>query len=252
MSLLGDIEKAFAKLRRKRISKELFKKHEGIIQLGPFEGLRLIDDTNISKGVLGMKIYGLYEQVVIEELLGMGAFNDVVDIGAADGYFPLGMLRAGLAKRTICFEETEKGQESIEKNAKYNNSSDQTVIFGSASGDSLLSKLEEVNFNKKNSLIICDIEGGEFEIFSKDFFEKVHGASIIIELHDRVQNLPISLREDLIAKLPSDYTSKIIKAKPVSWDGIKDLEELHDIDRVLVTCEGRRILGEWLVAMPPA
>lgn len=249
MSLLADIEKAFAKLRRKRISEQLYLKHNGIIQLGPFKGLNLTKETNISKGVLAMKIFGLYEEAVVEEIIKMGAFNDVVDIGAADGYFPLGLLKAKLATRTICFEATEKGQASILANAKINNCEGDVKIFGSAD-DTILDKLKAAEFTAKNSLLICDIEGGEFEIFSKEFFKSIHGVSLIIELHDRVQGRSLDLRRDLISLLPSDYEHKIIKSKPVSWGGIESLESLHDIDRSLVTCEGRKALGEWLIATP--
>jgi hypothetical protein len=249
MGLLANLEKAFSKLRRKRVSEQLFSKHNGIIQNGPFTGLKLTKQTNISRGVLAMKIFGLYEEAVIEELLKWGPFNDVIDIGAADGYFPLGMLKAGLAKRTICFAATKKGQASILANSNLNGCNDKVVVFGAAD-DELLEKIHTASFNPKKSLIICDIEGGEFEIFSKEFFQSVHGAIIIIELHDRIQGKSLVLRDELISLLPSDYSHNIIKSKPVSWGGISDLEALHDIDRSLVTSEGRKTLGEWLVARP--
>ena len=248
--MLAAIEKAFAKMRRKRASKQLFDKHHGVIQEGVFKGLKLSKDTNISTGVLAMKIFGLYEQVVVNEILNMDAFDDCIDIGAADGYFPLGMLKAGLAKRTICFEATKKGQESIVYNAKENGLSDKIMVFSRAD-ETLEAKLKQAQYNPQNSLIICDIEGAEFEIFSKAFFKQVHGATIIIELHDRIHGKPLSLREDLMALLPDDYTSKVIKSKPVTWGGIQDLEDLNDLDRALVTCEGRKKLGEWLIASPP-
>lgn len=248
--MLADIEKAFAKMRRKRSSRKLFDMHNGVIQEGVFKGLQLSSDTNISNGALAMKIFGLYEQIVIEEIVSAGPFNDCIDIGAADGYFPLGMLKAGLAKRTICFEATTKGQTSIKLNAKANNLSDKIVVYSKAD-ETFETKLHEANYQPQKSLIICDIEGAEFEIFSKEFFNYVHGATIIIELHDRVLGKSLSLREDLAALFPDDYSTKIIKSQPVTWGGIQDLEELHDIDRALVTCEGRKKIGEWLIASPP-
>lgn len=249
--MLADIEKALAKMYRKRCSRKLFDKHNGVIQEGVFKGLQLSGNTNISNGVLALKIFGLYEQVVVEEITNAGPFNDCVDIGAADGYFPLGLLKAGLAKRTICFEATAQGQASIELNAKANELSDKIVVYSKAD-ETFDTKLNEANFQPQNSLIICDIEGAEFEIFSKQFFNYVHGATIIIELHDRVLGKSLSLRDDLAALLPDDYSAKIIKSQPVTWGGIQDLEELHDIDRALVTCEGRKKLGEWLIVSPPS
>ena len=34
------------------------------------------------------------------------------------------------------------------------------------------------------------------------------------------------------------------------FEGIEDLERMHDIDRALVMSEGRKVIGEWLVIEP--
>lgn len=96
--LLEAAEKAIVKLRRKRISLQLFRKYQGVIQRGPFKGLSLDGEANISQGPLALKIFGLYEHAVMEKITQLGPFRDVVNIGAADGYFSLG----GDIRRPTC------------------------------------------------------------------------------------------------------------------------------------------------------
>ncbi len=68
-NIFSSIEKAFLKLRRKRVSQYIFNLNDGIVQKGLFEGLKLTDNSNISKGPLALKIYGFYEEVLINEIM---------------------------------------------------------------------------------------------------------------------------------------------------------------------------------------
>lgn len=61
MKIISDIESAFVKIRRKRVSKKIFDLFDGVVQYGIFKGLKLSSDTNTSAGVLGSKILGFYK-----------------------------------------------------------------------------------------------------------------------------------------------------------------------------------------------
>ena len=50
-----------------------------------------------------------------------------------------------------------------------------------------------------------------------------------------------------IARLPQGADWQIVAARALEFDGIEDLEEMHDIDRALVLSEGRKKRGEWLI-----
>ena len=104
MKLISDIERAFVKLRRKRVSKEIFHQFDGIVQDGIFKDLKLSSDTNTSAGVLGSKILGFYENVVSDFVINKGPYTNVINLGSADGYFAIGMLIKKLATKAICFE----------------------------------------------------------------------------------------------------------------------------------------------------
>ena len=245
-SLLASIEKAATKLRRKRISKALFLSHNGVVQTGPFEGLVLTGNANTSSGNLGAKIFGLYEQEVLRELVEMGPYSDVVNIGAADGYFALGVLRGKLAERSICFEITEKGRKELVKNATANGLADKIVVLGEAN-DKAFDQIVELGFNPKQGLVFCDIEGAEFTVLSENFLHDFEGATFIVELHDRLMPEGTALRDALIDRLPKSAKHRIIKGQPPDWQGIPEIEALSDNDRALACSDGRKIIGEWLI-----
>ena len=190
---------------------------------------------------------GLYEKPVVDKINSIKKINDFVNFGAADGYMALGPLFNKSCKRAICFELTEKGRMSVKKNAVMNNINDDLIVKGEVN-QNIISSLQELNFDPSNSVILSDIEGAEFNVFTEEVFSFFRGATIIIELHDKLIKDGYDLREKLIKKIPNGANLEIISLKQsLSFENIKDLEDLHDIDRALVMTEGRKIYGEWLV-----
>ena len=239
--------KAIAKQRRKMLARSIFDRYEGVVQRGPYVGMKLGDSSNVSQGSLGLKIMGLYEKPVVDKINSIKKINDFVNFGAADGYMALGPLFNKSCKRAICFELTEKGRMSVKKNAVMNNINDDLIVKGEVN-QNIISSLQELNVDPANSVILSDIEGAEFNVFTEEVFSFFRGATIIIELHDKLIKDGHDLREKLIKKIPNGANLEIISLKQsLSFENIKDLEDLHDIDRALVMTEGRKIYGEWLV-----
>ena len=243
---MAALEKAFTKLRRKSVSIAIFNKYDGVVQRGPFKGLKLNGNANTSRGTLGGKVLGVYEPEVMQEIADLGPFEDVVNFGAADGYFSLGVLIGGLAKRSIAFEMTQKGREAVKDNAIQNGILEKVVIRGIAD-DSVGPQLEELQYKPETGLLLCDIEGAEFSVLSEKMLNDLKGTTIIIELHDRMMKEGLSLRKALIARLPKDAKHRILTSKPTQWVGIPDIEVMSDNDRALICSEGRKVLGEWLI-----
>ena len=245
-SLLASIEKAATKLRRKRVSRGLFEAFGGAVRYGPFNGLKLGGDANTSAGNLGAKVCGIYEQALLRRLQELGPFGDVVNFGAADGYYSIGLLVAGLAKRSICFEMTAKGRASIAANARANGQTDAVEIRGIAD-DTAGPQLRELGFDAAGRLVLCDIEGAEFSVLSQTVLTDLRGAVLVVELHDRLMAQGLALRAALIARLPKDAAHEILTSAPPDWRGIVEIEAMSDNDRALVCSDGRKVLGEWLI-----
>ena len=241
------ISKALMKQRRKMLAKAIFDRYGGIVQRGPYANMKLGDRSNISQGPLGLKILGLYENIVVEKISSLKKFDDFINFGAADGYMALGPLFNKSCKRAICFEMTEEGRAAVKRNADINNLGENIVLKGEDNSDAV-KLLEELRVNPGKSVVLCDIEGAEFSVLTKEIFSFLRGATIIIELHDKLVNDGTGLREKLIENIPKDAKLEILSYKQAAtFEGISDLEELSDNDRALVMSEGRKYFGEWLV-----
>ena len=248
MSKIFDaISKAIMKQRRKMLARSIFDRYDGVVQRGPYAGMKLGDRSNISQGPLGLKILGLYESLVVEKIHSVKNFDDFINFGAADGYMALGPLFNASCKRAICFEMTEEGRNAVKRNAKINNILDGLIIKGKVD-QNVIASLSELEINPSRSVVLCDIEGAEFEVLTKEVFTFLRGATLIVELHDKLIGNGYGLREKLLKNIPSDAYAHIISQKQASsFEGISDLEELNDSDRALVMSEGRKFFGEWLI-----
>ena len=97
-------EKLFYKFTKKYW--KLINQKHGIInkftvQHGLFKGLKLNKEQYWNSGDLGAKIYGFYEkdvQEIIYKIVKKYKIKQFINIGSADGFFPIGFLRLKLFK----------------------------------------------------------------------------------------------------------------------------------------------------------
>lgn len=217
------------------------------MQHGEYKGLLLDGSSNVSRGPLGLKILGFYEKPVVEEIIVSAPFKDLINFGAADGYMSLGPLFSGLCQRSICFEMTQKGRDAVARNAELNKLIDKVEIHGIVD-DSILTHLDELGVSPNQTVILCDIEGAEFDVLNAKVLHDLRGAKIIVELHDRLMEGGVALRNALIKRLPDGARYRILRSgEALSYNGIADLECLSDNDRALVLSDGRKVFGEWMV-----
>lgn len=87
--------------RRRRVSSEIYDLLGGVVKYGPFKGLSLAKNNWWGGGDFGSMLLGLYEKEVLDFLFSerLDAVESFVDVGAADGYYAIGMVRSGRAKK---------------------------------------------------------------------------------------------------------------------------------------------------------
>ena len=242
----NSILKFFVKEYRKKISKKLFIEANGIVDRGPFKGMHLGTKIHWGKADVAAKIFGLYESEVLDVIKDK-TFDSLINLGAADGYYPIGMLMHNMVQHAYCFEENPLGKEYINKNAQLNNVNSGISLYGIA--DSQFYNQLPKGASNGNNLILCDIEGGEFDLFTDDVVAEFNKSTFIIELHDFKFDKAQKKRNTLIDRF-KDFNVKIIQSKPKQWTNIEQITKLGDNDRALICSEGRRVLGEWLIATP--
>lgn len=249
--LLESIEKAITKLYRKRIAARVFAQLGHTVKYGPFKGLAFERTSHLSNSDLVLKALGLYETEITARMLDMPGITTLVNLGAGDGYFPIALLRSGKVLRAIGFEMIEEGRKAIAANASLNGVADSLVIHGAA-GAGLLDTLKADGCDPQKLIFLCDIEGAEFSVIDDALAQWLAPSHVIVELHPFAVANGAVKEAELVARLTRTHLVEIIKATPRDWVGIPEVEALHDLERALVTTEGRKLLARWLLATPKA
>ena len=168
--------------RRHQISQFWMNEFEGRVGYGPFKGLYLGQTQGWSSGDLAPKLFGLYEQELIKELVRVSNRRNVlIDVGAADGYYAIGALVGSLFDECIAFESSHLSRQVLQDLASLNSVDQKIRINGEANRDSL-NTIEESVLNR--SVMIVDIEGAEFDILDRESISKLSQTIILIEVHD--------------------------------------------------------------------
>ena len=226
-------------VRRYRLGQVLSDHFENTVAYGPFKGLVLSDTSWWGAADRGSMLLGFYEKEVLNSLEVFAKDRDTfIDIGAADGYYAIGVVASGLFSESFCFELSEEGQAAIEKNAKRNSVADRVHIFGEANEGFMSGITEKFAVNLGNTVFLLDIEGAEFHVVNEAFLQEVSRAALIIEIHD--WEAPSQSGVDELVNLAQKYFE-------VSWltmgardlSGFMELQDWPDDDRWILCSESR-------------
>ena len=170
---------------RAKISK-IAKKYNYTVQNGIFKGLKIQEKQWWGIGDVAIKCLGYYEievQDIIERVQRENNLNTFIDVGGADGYFALGLIKNKIFEQSIIFEISSLGRKSIKNGSRLNQVEDRILIYGEATQSNLSHILNENDIELKNTLLLCDIEGEEYNLINQDLLNFLRDSYIIIELH---------------------------------------------------------------------
>ncbi len=216
--------------------------HDSVIKYGPFQGFKLSNDAYWGAADHGTMILGIYEQEILNEITKENNKSVFVDLGAADGYYGIGVLINQHFKKSYCFEISEKGRATIRRNAELNGKLNEILILGTATSNFYDFIAPE---DRNDCLILIDIEGAEFEILSDETFKNLPKAIFIIEIHEWYEDIESKLKR-LIHN--SSKTHQVTEILMTSRDlsAFSELKDWHDNDRWLLCSERREHLMKWL------
>jgi hypothetical protein len=217
---------------------------ESTVKYGPFAGLKFSKNSSWGLVDRAAMLLGLYEKEVLEEInLSAGRYHTFIDLGAADGYYGVGVLASNMFVKSYCFEISAEGQNAIISNAELNNVSDRIVVNGIADNEFYRHFTPE---ELSSCLILVDIEGAEFEMFDDVTFRAFSRATIIIEVHDFL----LANGEEMLKRLKdagrSTHNIKEIVTGARDLSRLPELLKYSDYDRWLICSERRRQLPTWL------
>lgn len=218
------------------------------VMTGPFKGMKYVRDAHGS--CLPPKLLGCYERELHSVFKAYHAepLDLVIDIGAAEGYYAIGVLFAGIAKKSIAYEAMPEGARLLREVASSNGVLDRVTVKGCCRPEDLQTELAAEESSRK--LVIVDAEGAEDVLLDPVRVPAIKNASILVELHDflvlgvtericerfrsthnitRFDQQERTINENLcrtwlVRQLPARYVLEILsekRLKPMHWFWMK-------------------------------
>jgi hypothetical protein len=163
---------AAAKRVRKQLGCRVFQ--------GPFAGMDYVEHAIGS--CYTPKLIGTYEKElwpVIDEII-TKPYDTVIDIGAAEGYYAIGLARRLPSARVIAFEAQTQHHALLLNLARRNGVHDRVTLRGLCGPDDLAACLTP----RSRTLILSDCEGAERELLNPDQTTALANADLLVEEHD--------------------------------------------------------------------
>jgi hypothetical protein len=151
-----------------------------VVIRGPFAGLVFPQEAD--RDGLVPKLLGTYERelaAVVEEIVHLG-FERIINIGAAEGYYAVGLARRIPGAAGYAFEADEDVRSLLGRTAAANGVADRIAIQGRCDPDDLQSCLAPGARN----LVVCDVEGYESVLLDPALIPGLARAHILVELHE--------------------------------------------------------------------
>lgn len=218
-----------------------------IVKNGPFAGLTY--PSYISYGsALYPKILGSYEAELhaIFDIELSKHYDEIFDIGCAEGYYAVGLALKLPDTLIQAYDINEKAAGYCKEMSILNNVSDRIQIHSAFKAEMFQS------FNpEKNILFICDCEGYENDLFSKEIIPYLKNVTLLIETHDFI--IPgTSDRLELLFNDTHDIKmiqsiDDIIKTKTYRY---KEIDNVDQTIKRIILQESRPHIMEWLYATP--
>jgi hypothetical protein len=154
-----------------------------VVVAGPFGGMKFV--ATCVGSVYCPKLLGVYERElhpVIEVVVRIRP-DQVVNVGAAEGYYAVGFARILRATTVVAFEQTAEGQALIGEMAKLNSVADRVRVCGRCDLPDLTNALMPTS---GRTVIICDVEGYEATLLDPAAVPGLAEAWVLVELHEFV------------------------------------------------------------------
>ena len=240
----------FIDKKKNILGKEISKISNNKILYGPYSGTKILSTYGWSNIDFCPKYLGSYEYQVQKKIIDLNKkkkFDYFIDLGAAEGYHIISLLKKKFFKQGLAFEISKKSREILKKNAQINKLNNRIRIYKDANLSSLKNALR--NFNHRRLLFLVDIEGQEYDLFDKDFCKIFSKGTFIIEEHPfnisnkrKIKNFNQNIKKY--------YNVEILKDTPKNPFNFSILEKYSDDEKYLMMSEGRPESMKWLILHP--
>ncbi len=215
------------------------------VQLGPFSGM-ILPDRQTYVDSRFEKVFGAYEHDLFPllEVLSSdpGRFQEVVNVGAADGFYTVGLARMLPDAAVLAFEPNSDRAEVLKETARLNDVADRIRLRGCCTLEELRTHLP-----LGETLVVIDVDGQEESLLVPEEVPWFSRASFLVETHEFFVPGVIELLRRRFE--PTHEIFEIMMSAPV-YETIPLLRELamHEVDSMVGS--ERPNLQTWLWMEP--
>jgi hypothetical protein len=242
---------AYLTARRLMLGQRLRKTFGNVVSYGPLKGFRMAETQTWGHSAdVGVQLVGFYEKEVLDAVCGGGRrYRCLVNLGAGDGYYGVGLVKAGIAQRSICFESNPESRAAITACADLNGVADHVAVLETADHD-FLDRIGLQDEDLGECLFIIDIEGGEFGLLDGVNLQRLRRAEMIVELHGFVIADDPGIEQRFLARLGDVFDCSMLMTGARDPSRIAEMASWNDSDRWLSCSEGRPCLMRWVHCQP--
>ena len=237
---LNNALRLLSKWRSVLIQNTLLKQQGTVVMQGPLAGMDFLPQS--AEGCHIAKLLGCYEQPLqpfIEEAINL-AYPTILNIGCAEGYYAVGMVRRMPSTQVLAFDLNPKAQEVCSALAQKNGMSDRVKVGA-------LFKPEDFDaYRNQKVLVLCDVEGAEKELLNPEVAQALKGMDLIIESHECL--IP-GITQTLIDRFKDSHNITLVQdnGQRQLQDSPQWFKNLAHLDQLLATWEWRSGATPWLV-----
>lgn len=162
------------------LQKKMHSYAKNYIISGFFKGLKYETYNNLNFSIIA----GTYEKELFPVLEEIENYDNIIDIGAGDGYYAAGLLYKFNHIKLYAFEILADRKKSLLNNLSINNINlEKCEIFDGADSENLNIILKKIASNSK-TFIIVDVEGYEKTLLNLELSPLLKNCTILVEVHD--------------------------------------------------------------------
>lgn len=215
--------------------------HQKTVLYGPFKGMRYAQSKSFGSSLMP-KLLGSYEAILhptIYDFL-QTRYKRIINIGCGEGYYAVGLAIIFKDINVEAYDIHSQATELTNANAEINGVQNLVNIKNTSFDFNNQKKLFE-----ERLLIVCDIEGGELNLFDTENIKNLLKSDLIIELHDFVDN---KIKPHIVQIFSATHAIEIVRE-----NNFLDLNEYPFLKKsslekaIEITNEHRPCLMEWAI-----
>lgn len=238
---------------RKILTDMFIAKTGGVVCDGPFKGMHISQNSIWGDDDIGSKLIGTYEMVLHETIKDITQLYKhhpsctVINIGCADGFYTLGMLKLLPSANVLAYDILENAGTAIMSGAEHNGISESRIKFINKEATALDIEIELQNI-RCMPLLIIDCEGCEVYILDPSLCPSLQNAVILVECHDfQDRNLTPTL---LLRFSETHFITNISERGFVKNSNCTHLSDFSTYDIEVIMNENRPEPMHWLYMVP--